>query len=492
MAMRSTRSELEFGLGDLKGVLRRRLWWFAIPSVLGVIAALALAVTLPAEYEAASRVIIIPQDIPEDLVSPTVATDTEAQFGLLKNIVLARDSLIRIITELDLYPEMQEEVPMEDIVVAMREKIAIEALPPEIVDPRAPVTVEHFRIAFRAPDPELAANVANQLRRDFLSFNLDQRAEQAEGTSEFIDNELRRATEAHTRALGALSAYKEEHAGELPEDLPLNQRQLDTIQSNLSGSRVALVASEQQIGRIRQQIDELRLSGLEAVYNPVVRKKTVELMLSQHRALGKTDKHPDVMVALAEIEELEVLIESAVASETPVSPQEVALRRELREYEVSIEISATEVERLSQALQVTELRVLNTPRRAAELGELEAHLDALTESIFELQQKKAQADMGVGIELAQKGEKYRPIEAAVPPTSPISPNRPLIMVVGTVVGIMLGIMLAAAREMLDQSFHSPADLQRAFELPVLGTIPQIELPGPSGGVLARLTPWGRR
>jgi succinoglycan biosynthesis transport protein ExoP len=494
MATRVTQSEVEFGLSDLLAAVRRRLWWFVVPSLVGLTVGLVLAMTLPAEYEADSRVVIIPQDIPADLVSPTVQTDTEAQFGLLKNFVLARDSLIKIITdpEHNLYQDLRGEVPMEDIVIAMREKITIEALPPEIVDPRAPVEVQLFRIAFRSDNPKTAAKVANRLRSDLLSFNLNQRAEQAEGTSEFLENEVRRAMEDHSRALKKLSEYKEEHVGELPEDLPTNQRRRDDLVSEVSTSRLRIAAAQEQIQRIKQQIDDIRLSGLQEQFSPAVQKKNVELKLSMHRARGKTDKHPDVVIALAELEELEILIQSQEESDQPISPQELGLRRELRQYEVSSGVTAGDFERLAKELEEVDLRVLNTPRRAAELAELQAEVEAVAESIVELQQKKAQADMGVGIELAQKGEKYRAIDTAVPPTAPISPNRPLVFVVGAVVGILLGVLLASLREMLDQSFHTPADLQRAFQLPVLGTIPQIELQGPSGGVLARFTPWSRR
>jgi uncharacterized protein involved in exopolysaccharide biosynthesis len=58
MTARDTRSEARVSLGDLYGVFRRRMWWFLIPAVLGLLISGVLALTLPPEYEAVATVTV--------------------------------------------------------------------------------------------------------------------------------------------------------------------------------------------------------------------------------------------------------------------------------------------------------------------------------------------------------------------------------------------------------------------------------------------------
>ena len=69
-------------------------------------------------------------------------------------------------------------------------RLLIEPLPPAIIDPRKPIEIESFRIAFQGRNPKVVADVTNQLTREFLSANLRSRTRLAEGTREFIEGEL--------------------------------------------------------------------------------------------------------------------------------------------------------------------------------------------------------------------------------------------------------------------------------------------------------------
>lgn len=481
MAAAGDRGELGFSPAELWGVLSRRFWWLAIPSGIGLVASLILALVWPAEYESAAVVVVQPQDIPQHLVLPTVGTDTEAAFNAIRLRILARDKLSQVIEDLNLYPERADE-PRESVIIHMRKFISIDPLPPAIIDPRKPVQIESFRIAFRDRDPEVARDVAARLTREFRAANADQRASQALGTSEFILAELRRARDERQRVGMELSGYKEEHRGELPEDLPINQQRLARLSTELTQVRSALETSQAQVSHLRQEIDELRAHGSEEQFDPARRKQMVEIELGQHLALGKTDKHPDVVIAHAEIAELDKLIEANEGrDDRPMSYQERSLVRELREHEIRQMVLGRELKRVTSEIAKYEDAIVNTPRRGAEIGALEAQYLSLTEAIEVLQSKQVAADMGQAVELAQKGEKFQVVESAEIPADPVSPNRPLFVLVGTALGLLAGLSLLALREIADESFHTVRDLQGTLGLPVLGTIPAIEVAGAGEG-----------
>ena len=60
-------------------------------------------------------------------------------------------------------------------------------------------------------------------------------------------------------------------------------------------------------------------------------------------------------------------------------------------------------------------------------------------------------------------------------TSPVKPKPTLNMAIAFVVGLMISVGLAFLLEYLDNTIKSEEDLERLLELPVLGTITEIEV-----------------
>jgi polysaccharide biosynthesis transport protein len=64
------------------------------------------------------------------------------------------------------------------------------------------------------------------------------------------------------------------------------------------------------------------------------------------------------------------------------------------------------------------------------------------------------------------------IDQAQPGKYPVKPNKTLNIILGTVIGLMVGIGLAFFIEYLDTSVKTIDDVERALQAPVLGVIPQ--------------------
>ncbi|MGL6102137.1 MAG: YveK family protein [Exiguobacterium acetylicum] len=60
------------------------------------------------------------------------------------------------------------------------------------------------------------------------------------------------------------------------------------------------------------------------------------------------------------------------------------------------------------------------------------------------------------------------------PTSPVSPNIVLNTAIAAVVGFLLGVGLAFLREVLDRRIRTEDQVQQILDLPVLGSIPDID------------------
>jgi polysaccharide chain length determinant protein (PEP-CTERM system associated) len=465
------RSESGVSIGDLSGVARRRKWWFLVPTILGVVGSFSIAMSLPSLYEAAATVTVEPQVIPGILAPSTIDAKTETRYENLKLQLLARDSLSSVITDFKLFEGAT--TSRETQVEAIRSQIILEPLPPAIVDPRKPVELNSFKIAFRDRNPKLAAEIANRLARDFISANLRDRTNTAEGTTEFFAQQLEKSRADLSDIARQISDYKENYQGELPEQLDLNRERLERNRIELAATESKAGAAKDQIRLINQQIQELRTAAASDSTDPSIRKKMLELELNRLLSSGKTEKHPDIVHTRAEIASLDELIATKAEEPAAMSRDEMNMRDKLRDYEVDGSQFSGEIERLKADIAEYEQRIENTPRRAAELDHLEAQYRNITEAVRTLQAKQVDAEIGRTIETNNKGERFRVVESAEVPTAPISPNRPVWFTAGTVLGMMLGLALLVLREMSDQSFHSVVDVQDSLGLPVLAAVPQL-------------------
>jgi uncharacterized protein involved in exopolysaccharide biosynthesis len=79
----------------------------------------------------------------------------------------------------------------------------------------------------------VAARVANTLASLYIEENGRMREEQAAGTSEFLETQLRDVRERLQTQERVITAYKEKNLGELPEQKDVNLRTLERLQAQL-------------------------------------------------------------------------------------------------------------------------------------------------------------------------------------------------------------------------------------------------------------------
>jgi uncharacterized protein involved in exopolysaccharide biosynthesis len=213
--------------------------------------------------------------------------------------------------------------------------------------------------------------------------------------------------------------------------------------------------------------------------DPKRRLELMELELNTMLSRGYTEKHPDVIAKHFEIAELrEKLSKEEVEEagvEKPVSAAQQAAEAERRRSALRVEAAREEIARLQVQADEVQQRLADTPRVAERLGALERDYEHLFRSFQEYSNKRLDASVAANAERRQKGEKLRVLESAVAPPEPTSPNRPLIVLMGALLGMALGGATGVLLEASDGSFHGGRALQVAFQMPVLAQIPSITL-----------------
>jgi len=195
---------------------------------------------LPPVYVADTLILVDSQKIPEKYVSSTVSTDLQDRLMTINQQILSSTRLQKIIDDFGLYAKEKKAMVQEEILEQMRRDIS--------------VTIEAqgsnnrpgaFRIGYQGNDPNLVAQVANRIANLYIEENLKTREVQAQGTTEFMENQLAEAKKTLDKLESSLSQYKLAHNGELPQQESTLGAALGRLQTQLENNRDAANRAEQ-------------------------------------------------------------------------------------------------------------------------------------------------------------------------------------------------------------------------------------------------------
>lgn len=478
--------EQQFQIEDLVGMVRRR--WRLTSAIAGsfILLAILIASLLPNRYVASTTLLVEPQSVSKRLVEGgPEEEDLMNRLHLLTMQILSRARLSRVIDDLDLYPELSEEMTREDVLGFMRSQIWVEPVLPELQierNRRTDVTINTFRLFFRHEKASVAAAVANRLAGDFIDEHIRDRVRSSGDTAEFIEAELARLATRAQEVEAEIARVKDENTGSLPEDMETSQRRLGRTHEAVRFAQQRLgeaesdIAFYQQQAKLSRQIEGGRGDVIGRAVTPALRLRELEMQIGALRARGLTSRHPDVVIAEAEADEIRARIdgeESESASPTSLAEQEALAQAERARQRA--EAARAELTRLGEEIEQIETRIAATPRVTEKLESLQREWVSLNESYQSFSAKRLEASVAANMERRQKGEQFRVLEPAFAPPKPSSPNRKAILFVGAVLGILAGGGLALLREMTDSSYHAPRTLQESLRIPVLATIPAILL-----------------
>ena len=471
-------------LRDLRAILDRRKRLVGAVAGLVFLASVVVAALLPNRYESWTTVLVEPQAVSARLVEAGLAgSDLNARLHLMTMQILSRARLSRIIDDFGLYSEESERLTREQVIDAMRKDIRVEPVLPEMqsqVRSRGNVEINTFRLFFRHDSPRSAAQVANRLANDFIEKHIEERVQISGDTSEFIESELGRLATRIRDIEARIAEVKTENAGRLPEDMAANQHMLERLFGEHSAAQRQLDLSRSDEAFYSQQAASFATGGgLGQIDSPARRLELLELDLARARARGYTDKHPDVLALETEIGDLRALLSASLArqedEEQPFDAIYSTAEAQRRRAALQVAAGEKEIQRLRNQINEMQQRISETPRVAEQLSGFEREHEHLFRNYQEFSNKLQEASVAANMERRQKGEQFRVLEVAYAAPDPVSPNRPLILMMGVLLGLVMGVGVGVLVESTDTTFYEPRALQTAFEVPVLGAIPRILL-----------------
>ena len=153
--------DYQLTLADYLTILRRRAWLivgsFAATLAIGV----AISLLLPPTYLSSGLVLIESQQIPSDLVQATVTSYADERIEVIKQRVMTRENLLRIIRKYGLFANAGPTLTPSDQIDEMRKSIGVELVNASLRPDRAGPATIAFKLSFEHRRPEVAQAVAN-------------------------------------------------------------------------------------------------------------------------------------------------------------------------------------------------------------------------------------------------------------------------------------------------------------------------------------------
>lgn len=462
----------------VRAVWHRRKWLAVLAFVVPMVVGVTVVMVMPNVYRATATVLVERQQIPENLVSPTVTSALETRLRTINQEVLSRPRLEALRNQFGLYPDRDGKYfSIDQIVERMRNDIQFD-LKGVDVRGQAQATVA-FTLSYLGAVPETVAKVANTLASFYIEENLKARGRQASGTAEFLRSQLAETKQRLDAQERHVSEFKRRYLGELPQQMEANLATLERLQMQLR-----LTADAQTRAQERRSVLLAQLTEAQAVAPAGTPEATPARLARLKQDLTEmrtrySDKYPDVVALEAEIAALTRELEEArqggkPSREAPVveSPLVTRVKTSLGEVDVELKALKAEEARLRGTITAYQQRVEKIPQREQEFKDLSRDYEATREFYQSLLKRHDEAQIAESMEQRQKSESFRIIEPATVPTRPVTSRSRLILIV-TVLSVAAAAAAMLITEQLDTSFHTVEQVRNHTSVPLLVSIPQI-------------------
>ena len=504
---------------DYIDMLRRYRSWLIGPMFVGLVAAVVVAFLWPDTYVSTAVMRITPQQISDRLVPTVVNMQMQQRLQQMQQEILSRGSLSELIQRpsLDLYRKERQRYPMEDIVQDMRNK-AIHIQTVEVGGGGGRMA-SAFTISFSYPDRFKAQAVVRELVTKFTESNVTVQRNQATLTSQFLADEMKQAKDRMDGLEQALTKFKTENMGRLPEQFQANVAQLNNYQMMVSQANESLSRLQQQKSQVETQLqnnnanlnyynsvleDQIAVGGTAQVRNEKLNQLNQKIMNLQSDIAAwqeqLTPNHPTIKKAQASLAALEkqrqeaekedldrqalapsaaptikrVPNNTAVKAVQDLTASNNVLKTDMQNLNLETDEKVKQIQELNRMIASYQSRVEGSPELEGRYLALTRDLAMSKQTYEEYHRKNEVSDTAKDLEEHKAGENLEVLDAASDPQAPSEPNRPQMAAMGAGMGLMLGIVLVGAKEMKNTSLKNLKDVRAYTNLPVLSSIPLLE------------------
>ncbi len=319
-------------------------------------------------------------------------------------------------------------------------------------------------IGFTSEDPNRAAEVANKISANYIVDQLEAKFEATRRTTAWLNDKISGLRQKVNASERAVESFREE-AGLLQGTAgPLITQQISALNAQLILAGAHRAETEARLGQVQRLIRSAGGAGSAAdvLDSPIIQAlmvKETEIRRKVVESSGQFgDRHPKMISARAELNDIQSKIESEVKKVVLTLKNEVGIAR-ARE-------SA-----LEKNMERLKLRLGQSNTSEVRLRALEREADAdkalLETFLARFEQKSAEQD------IQSQRPDARVISKADVPIVPSYPKKTIVLSLVVVASAILGVLLVFLLEQLDKGFRSGDQIERLTGASVLSLVPAL-------------------
>jgi len=407
-------------------------------------------------------------------VQSAVTSYADERIEVIKQRVMTRENLLRIIAKYGLFSDSGPTFTPSDQIDEMRKTIAVDLVNANLRSDRAGPATIAFSISFEHRRPEIAQSVANDLLTLFLEENVRVRTQRASQTTEFLTQEAEKLKKDLDTLESQIAKYKQENAGNLPDNAALGMAAMQRVESDLrqverdsAAAEDALRAAESE--RNASPADTPAQSAAGAAAQAEVQRARAEVA----RLAGTyTENHPDLKAARRRLESVEQAAKTE--ADAPPAPRRAsgggsragALRQR-------IGVLAGQRASLRAKLGQMEAAMARSPQTERGLLSLTRDYQSAQHKYEEILAKKMTAQVAENLEGDQKAERFRMLEPPTLPDKPVKPDRKKLLALSLLLAVAAAAAVVAGRETVHGVVRGLGQINAAVGREPLITVPVI-------------------
>jgi uncharacterized protein involved in exopolysaccharide biosynthesis len=516
---------------DYVALFRRRWMVTAVTGAVVLVGFVLYAYMTTPVYEATATIHVERPIIADE----TVPEYADQQLVPVTQRVLSTENVTGVIDNLQLYSDVRATASIQDLVMKFRGDTVV--LPTVVsttgANNRGPTITYAYAIAFRYSDAATSAEVANELARLHVSENSAMRSGTAARTSAFLQSEAEKVGKQITEVQAKIASLLSQGGGVIASQDPMVaaqryeqvDRDLAQIDAGLRAARERkdvyeaealqtakyraimtdgqtvirgedrLIVAQQELVAMQSRYSEdhpdivrlkreiASLSGGTADYALLASRLRASIAATEQQlaTAEKTysEEHPDLVRLRKNLESLQKQLADAesrssapAVQQPPDNPIYLQLQTRIRTAEIEInELSARRSALYGRLMQYS-----YDPDMDAKYAPLVRERSLLQEQYDGLRERYTQATLAESVESQDEGQVLKFAEPARVPRSPIEPNRPILILLGVLLGLGAAFGAAHLAEFLDGGVRGSRDIEALLHMQPLAMIPFIDSP----------------
>ena len=442
--------------------------WLALAVAWGVcILGWLMVATIPNSYESRARIYVELDDVLSKQIG--IAGDGKQEITRVRQTLASSVNLEKVIRSTKLGENVATQREMQGAIESLTKQVVVRSEQDNLFELSATIGRGDLSDAENA---KLAQDVVQKMIDIFREENVAGNRGQVAQTLVFLDEQLEarakelEAAEERRRAFEAQYPDLAGGAGSLSTRLQQMRTEMRDIDADSAAASSALAAINGQLASTPATISTPGSGG--GSRNALAEAQS---QLAAMRARGLTDSHPDMAAMKRQIALLERQSsrEGDGAGNAP-NPAYSSLMSIRAERQANVQALQARKAALQSDISNLIASQAEEPAAAAEANRISRDYEVLKEKYDELLKDREEMRLRGQVETERSAFQFEVIDPPTAPRGPAAPNRPVLLFGVLLAGFGIGAGVAFVLGLLKAGFTTADKLERALDLPVLGTV----------------------